>query len=204
MIIKKPKPKKCGNKECSNKFIPTRPFQKGCCIDCSVIIGMESIKKSKAKQAASDRKAKQEEKRADKEKLASLKPGYLADKAQEAINAYARVRDYDLGCISCDKDEYWDGQWHAGHLKTRGANSFLRFHLWNLNKQCSVCNNHHSGNVAEHERGIVDRYGQERLDFLKNAPKSRRYSDEYLIRLAKIFRKKTRMALKRKGIFNGC
>ena len=180
-------------------------MQKGCCTECRIVIGLEAAKRLKAKKAASDRKEKAAEKKADKEKLASLKPGYLAEKAQDAINAYIRVvRDYDLGCISCDKDEYWDGQWHAGHLKTRGANSFLRFHLWNLNKQCSVCNKHHSGNVAEHERGIVGRYGQERLDFLKNAPKSRRYSDEYLIRLAKIFRKKTRMALKRKGIFNGC
>ena len=204
MIISKPKPKKCQNKACSNKFVPTRPFQKGCCIECSVIIGMEAIRKSKAKQAASDRKVKAEEKRADKEKLAKLKPGYLAEKAQDAINAYVRARDYEEGCISCDKSEWWDGQWHAGHLKTRGANSFLRFHLWNISKQCSVCNHHNSGNVAEHERGIVERHGQERLDFLHNAPKSRRYSDEYLIRLAKIFRKKTRMTLKRKGIINGC
>ena len=204
MIIKNPKPKKCQNKECSNKFIPQFPMQRGCCTECRIIIGLDAVKRLKAKQAASDRKAKAEERRVDKEKLAKLKPGYLADKAQEAINSYVRARDYEQGCISCGKGMYWDGQWHAGHLKTRGANSFLRFHLWNINKQCSVCNKHHSGNVAEHERGIVGRYGQERLDFLKNAPKSRRYSDEYLIRLAKIFRKKTRMALKRKGIFNGC
>jgi hypothetical protein len=203
VISKKPRPKKCQNKECGRLFTPDRPFKKGCCISCEVVIGLAAVKKYKAAKALKERKAKAEEKRADKERLARMKPGYLAGLAQEAINAYARARDYEQGCISCDKDMYWGGQWHAGHLKTRGANSFLRFHLWNLNKQCSVCNNHQSGNVAEHERGIVKRYGQERLDFLNNSPKSKRYSDDYLIRLAKIFRKKTRMTLKRKGICNG-
>jgi hypothetical protein len=183
--------KKCA--VCKNYFVPDRPFQKACSIPCAVEHGRVLNEKKQRKKAS-------EEKRADKEKLARLTPRYLEGKAQDAINAYVRVRDYERGCISCGKDMHWNGQWHAGHLKTRGANSFLRYHLWNLNKQCSVCNNHHSGNVAEHERGIVVRYGQERLDFLQSAPKMRRYSDEYLIRLADVFRKKTRILKKRKGI----
>lgn len=197
--VAKPKTKRCC--ECKQRFVYRNTFDKTCDnIECRVAYGTKVAEKSRAKREADARRKAIAEKKEDKEKLARLKPGYLEGKAQDAINEYVRIRDSDKGCISCEKSEWWDGQWHAGHLKTRGANSFLKFHLWNLNKQCSVCNNHHSGNVAEHERGIVARYGQERLDFLQSAPKSRRYSDEYLIRLAAVFRKKTRILKKRKGL----
>lgn len=193
------KQKKC--KECGTKFQPRGSFDKVCeSLDCKLAFGLKVAAKSKAKREAEAKRKAAEQRKADKEKLARLKPGYLESKAQDAINEYVRIRDYFHGCISCDKPAHWHGQWHAGHLKTRGANSFLRFHLWNLNKQCSVCNNHQSGNVAEHERGIVARYGAERLEFLNTAPRLRRYSDEYLIRLARIFRKKTIILKKRKGL----
>lgn len=195
----KAKTKKCS--ECKNPFVYVSTFDKVCgSIECKVAYGTKVAEKHRAKRQAEAKRKAAAEKRADKEKLARLKPGYLAGKAQDAVNEYVRFRDYFNGCISCDKPAHWDGQWHAGHLKTRGANSFLRYHLWNISKQCSVCNKHHSGNVAEHERGIVARYGQERLDYLKSAPKSRRYTDEYLIRIAAIFRKKTRLLKKRMGI----
>lgn len=194
-----PRLKKC--KECGNKFQPRGSFDKVCdSVDCKLAFGMKAAAKSKTKREAEAKRKAAQEKKSDREKLARLKPGYLEGKAQDVVNEYVRVRDSHFGCISCDKPAHWSGQWHAGHLKTRGANSFLRFHLWNLNKQCSVCNNHHSGNVAEHERGIVARYGQARLDFLMTAPRMRRYSDEYLIRLAEAFRKKTRLLKKRKGL----
>lgn len=193
------KQKKC--KECGTKFQPRGSFDKVCeSMDCKLAFGLKVAAKSKAKREAEAKRKAAEQRKADKEKLARLKPGYLEGKAQDAVNEYVRIRDHAFGCISCDKPAHWHGQWHAGHLKTRGANSHLRFHLWNLNKQCSVCNNHHSGNVAEHERGIVARYGAERLEFLHNAPRMRRYSDEYLIRIAKIFRKKTNVLKNKKGI----
>ena len=185
------KPRCC--RVCKQMFKPSKPLQNVCGVDCA-------IKQAQSKRSKAERIASLEDRKTVKAKLAKITPGYLAGKAQAAINAYVRVRDFEEGCISCDKPAEWKGQWQAGHLKTRGANSFLRFSLWNINKQCSACNNHHSGNVAEHERGIALRYGQDRLEYLHNAPKSRRYNDEYLIRLAAIFRKKTRILKKRKGI----
>lgn len=194
-----PRLKKCC--ECRQKFQPFKSFDKVCGnIECKVSFGVKAAAKSKAKREAEMRRKAISEKKADKEKLARLKPGYLEGKAQDAINEYVRVRDYDKPCISCGKSAYSCTKWDAGHLKTRGANSFLRYHLWNINKQCVSCNQHNSGMVAEHERGIVARYGQARLDFLLTAPRLRRYSDEYLIRLAEIFRKKTRILKKRKGL----
>lgn len=196
------RPKKCP--ECGDKFQPTRQMQPCCdkdaCREAFAIRHAEATRKRRQMQMVkAERIAGIEDRKVVKIKLAKLTPGYLEDKAQGAINSYVRARDHEQGCISCDKGPYWHGQWQAGHLKTRGSNSFLRYSLHNINKQCSQCNKH-GGNVAEHERGIVARYGQERLDYLLCAPKSRRYSDEYLIRLAKIFRKRTRIIKKRKGI----
>lgn len=185
------KPRKC--RVCKEAFQPSRPLQTCCSPDCA-------LKQAKFKRAKEERMKDLADRKTIKIRLAKITPGYLADKAQAAINAYVRVRDYEEGCISCDKPASWHGQWQAGHLKTRGANSFLRYDLRNINKQCSQCNNHGSGNVAEHERGIIARHGQERLDFLLSAPRLRSYDDDYLIRLAKIFRKKTRILKKRKGL----
>jgi len=194
-----PRPKKC--KECGTKFQPRGSFDKVCeSLDCKLAFGLKVAAKSKAKREAEAKRKAAEQRKADKEKLARLNPGYLEGKAQDAINEYVRYRDYFYPCISCGKPAHSLVKWDAGHLKTRGANSFLRYHLWNINRQCVQCNQHKSGNVAEHERGIVARYGAERLEFLNTAPRSRRYSDEYLIRLARIFRKKTIILKKRKGL----
>lgn len=185
------KPRKC--RVCRADFQPSKPLQNVCGPECA-------IKQAQAKRAKAERIAQAVDRKTVKAKLAKLKPGYLEAKAQDAINAYVRVRDHEEGCISCDKGSHWHGQWHCGHLIPRGRSSFLRYDLRNLNKQCSVCNGREGGQVAEHERGIILRYSQDRLDYLKSAPRSRRYDDDYLIRMAKIFRKKTRILKKRKGI----
>ena len=179
-------------KWCKQKFEPSRPTKICCSPDCEYDYGLKHAARAEHIRGLEDRKTV-------KLKLAKLRPNYLEGKAQDAINAYVRARDHEQGCISCDKPANWHGQWQAGHLKTRGSNSFLRYSLHNINKQCSQCNKH-GGNVAEHERGIVERYGKSRLDYLLSAPKSRRYDDDYLIRLAKIFRKRTRLLKKRKGL----
>lgn len=188
---------------CQTLYKPARSMQPGrVCnsIECQAKHAEESIAAQRKKRAQAERIARIEDRKVVRAKLAKLRPGYLEAKAQDAINGFVRVRDYEEGCISCDKTRYWDGQWHAGHLIPVGRSSFLRYHLWNINKQCSQCNKHNGGMVAEHERGIVRRYGQARLDFLKAAPRSRRYDDDHLIRMAKIFRRKTRILKKRKGI----
>lgn len=185
------KPRTC--RVCKTVFQPVRCMQTVCGPECA-------IKQAQSKRSKAERIAGIEDRKTVRAKLARLRPGYLESKTQEAINGYVRVRDCEEGCISCDKTRYWDGQWHAGHLIPVGRSSFLRFDLRNINKQCSQCNKHNGGMVAEHERGIVRRYGQERLDYLKSAPRSRRYEDDYLIRMAKIFRRKTRILKKRKGI----
>lgn len=189
---------------CSTTYKPARPMQPGrVCnsVECQHQHSMVFLSAQGKKKAQAERIAQIADRRTVRAKLDELRPlSYFANKAQSAVNEYVRVRDYEQGCISCDKDRYWDGQWHAGHLVPRGRNSFLRFHLWNINKQCSVCNYHNGGMVAAHERGVVSRYSQYRLDYLRAAPSSKRYDVDYLVRLASVMRAKTRVLKKRKGL----
>ena len=116
-----------------------------------------------------------------------------AREAQSAFNKYIRERDRGLPCISCDKPASWDGQWHASHFRSVGAAPQLRFNLWNVHKSCSVCNNWLSGNLIEYDPRLRIKIGDSKVDFLRNANDRKAYSIDYLIRLIKIFKKKTNM-----------
>jgi len=110
--------------------------------------------------------------------------------AQAIINRYVRLRDKDLGCISCDKPAAWQGQWHASHFRSVGASSATRFNLWNIHKSCSICNNWKSGNLSEYEPRLRAKIGDEKVDWLRTQNQRAEYSIEYLKRLIKIFKRK--------------
>lgn len=188
----KPKRRKC--KQCRTEFFTFSSFVKWCSPECGADLAMAALEKQKAAAAKAERK----ELKARKEAVKPTKE--LAEIAQAAVNAYVRVRDYDEGCISCDRDAFWEGQWHASHYKSRGANSFLRFHLWNLHKACSICNHHLSGNIGEYARRLPERIGADRFEYVETAPRQRDYDPDYLRRITAVFNKKTRRLKKRRGI----
>jgi hypothetical protein len=128
--------------------------------------------------------------RARKEALKSI--GQIEEECRKIVQAIARIRDRDQGCISCEKPASWDGQWHGSHYRAHGGCSSLQFHLWNINKACWICNKLYSGRVDQQKVGIVQRYGQERLDWLDAQPKSKKYSREYLARFKKVMGKRLR------------
>ena len=84
--------------------------------------------------------------------------------AQSAFNAYIRARDSKEPCISCQK--HHTGQYHAGHFKTTGARSELRFNEDNCHKQCAPCNNHLSGNIEHYRPNLIKKIGLERVEAL--------------------------------------
>lgn len=138
------------------------------------------------------------ERRETKDKLAKLKSNAtLAAEAQAVVNKYVRLRDAHMGCVSCDKPASWDGQWHASHFRSVGAASGLRFHLWNIHKACSVCNNHLSGNIANYAPRIVDRIGADKVDWLRTQNAVKRSDAAYLVRLKQVFARKARRLEKR-------
>jgi Bacteriophage Lambda NinG protein len=103
----------------------------------------------------------------------------LKAELQAVVNAYVRERDRDLPCISCGATAA--KQWHAGHFLTTGAHpGLIRFHPWNINRQCSQCNDYLSGNLLNYRKGIIARFGQERLDWLEGPQKDMKITREWI------------------------
>jgi hypothetical protein len=90
--------------------------------------------------------------------------------------------------------------WQGSHFKSVGSNSALQFNLWNIHKACDQCNYFKAGNIAPYETRLRQKYGDEHVDWLKNHPREREYTQEYLDRLARILRKKIRRREKALGI----
>ncbi len=177
------KPKKC--KECGSQFVPSRPFQKACGIECAIALGRKASEKKKLAEAKQDRAL-------TRSKLVALKPKTAEKKAEEAFNLYVRLRDRNEGCISCTLPASWGGQWHASHYRSVGAASGLRFNLWNVHKACSVCNNYRSGNIAGYREPLIRKIGIEKFEWLGSQNKPVKFTPEYLERVRRIFAKKAR------------
>lgn len=164
--------RKC--KHCKNELPKVKecnPVEKAgfCSIDHMAKHGIE--KAAKAKQD----KAKKEHKAA-KERLKTR--GDYAKDTQAVFNKFIRLRDRLLPCISCDR--HHKGQYHAGHYRTVGGNPELRYEELNCHKQCSVCNNHKSGNIVEYRINLTKRIGNDNLDWLEGPHKPKKYTIEEL------------------------
>ena len=148
-----------------------------------------------ARQAAAQKAYKA--KTADrKRKLLYNDRKYWLEKAQGSFNAWVRARDKGLPCISCGKPDNGDVR-HASHFKSRGANSFLRYHPMNVNASCVKCNAYNSGALDGYALGIIEKYGIEALKYLNNAPRVRRYDISYLKRVDIVCRKLEKRAARR-------
>lgn len=114
----------------------------------------------------------------------------LHKKAQAAFNAWIRkCRDKNEPCISCGYSG--DGrQWHAGHYRSQGGNSALRYDERNVNKQCSICNNYKSGNLAEYRKALVDKIGIDQVEELESTRNIKRWSAEELREIIKKYSEK--------------
>jgi hypothetical protein len=155
------KHKKCAI--CREPFEPRTTTQKACSWQCAVAY---TAKKKAILQA--------KQKREGLEKLKSV-TDYL-NEAQTAFNSWIRYRDKDKPCISCQR--YHEGQIHAGHFRTVKSASQLRYNHDNVHAQCSVCNNHLSGNVLEYRINLVKLIGKERVEALENNNEFKRWTKE--------------------------
>jgi len=178
---------KCAIRTCRAEFVKRSMTHKCCSAECAHRFVIVEREKAQEKELLERNRAIRVRKTAVKS-LAEL-----AKDAQTYVNRYARLRDYHKGCCSCDKPSTWDGQWHASHYISVGASSALRFHLWNLNKSCSSCNEKKSGNIVEY--GL--RMDPAKKEFLDNHPRGRKFTREYLLRLKSIFAKRCRILEKR-------
>lgn len=183
---KQPRPKKCAVQTCRASFVPRASFQTWCSPDCGVVIARAKAEKKRKSLAQVERR----EIKVRKEKLKSR--AEYAKEAQAVINRYVRLRDAHLGCISCDKPASWGGQWHCSHFRSVGAATHLRFNLWNMNKSCSQCNAHLSGNIMVYRPRLVEKIGAEKVEWLECNQDLVRHEIPYLKRLKAVFAKKCR------------
>lgn len=183
---KQPRPKTCINEECRASFVPQRLGQKVCSPACG--LATKDVNADKARKALAD--VGRKELRAAKERV---KPkGQYMREAQAAFNAWVRLRDAALGCVSCDKPATWSGQWHASHFRSVGSSPEHRFNPANVHKACSVCNNHLSGNILGFQPELIRRIGAEAVEALLGPSEPKRYTIEDLKAITAEYRAKTR------------
>ncbi|WP_170162256.1 recombination protein NinG [Stutzerimonas nitrititolerans] len=188
MVSKKLRAKRCRNAACRSEFVPARPLQTACSVACAIAL----THATKARQSREQDKQERAARRAARERI-KTKGDYLRE-TQAAFNEWIRERDRDLPCISCDR--FHQGQWHAGHYRTVGANPELRFNPLNVHKQCAPCNNHKSGDIVNYRINLVERIGADQVEWLEGPHEPQRYTIEELKAMKASFRAMTR-SLKR-------
>ncbi|WP_226052677.1 recombination protein NinG [Dickeya chrysanthemi] len=171
--------RKC--KICGEKFTPKFDNVRWCCPEhgAQYAIQLRQAKKQQAERAAW------------RERKAAVKPlSHFIRQAQQAFNEFIRYRDRHLPCISCGR--HHDGQYHAGHFRTTGANPELRFNEDNCHKQCSACNNHLSGNLTAYRPALIAKIGQARFDALMGPHELPRWTRDDYIQIRDEYRAKLR------------
>ncbi|MEB7500015.1 recombination protein NinG [Leclercia pneumoniae] len=189
----KPPRRKCANKECRQWFNPTRDTQTVCGYECATAVAKEQTAKNRAEAQRAKRKLQREEEKAGRQRQAerrqAVKPlSHFVKQAQQAFNEFIRYRDRHLPCISCGR--FHDGQYHAGHFRTTGANPELRFSEDNCHKQCSACNNHLSGNLINYRPALIHKIGQARFDALMGPHELPKWKRDDYIRIRDEYRAK--------------
>ncbi|MEH4799087.1 recombination protein NinG [Atlantibacter hermannii] len=189
-MAKKPR-RKCIH--CREWFHPVRDGQVVCCYECASAVGKEQTAKNQADAMRAEKKRQREEEKEQRarqaERRQAVKPlSYFIKQAQQAFNEFIRYRDRHLPCISCGR--HHDGQYHAGHYRTTGANPELRFDEDNCHKQCSVCNNHLSGNLTAYRPELIAKIGQTRFDALMGPHKLPKWKRDDYIRIRDEYRAK--------------
>ena len=179
--MRKPARRKCAH--CREWFHPAREGQVVCSFECASAIGKKQT--AKAREAANaravkrQRESEKEGRQRRKARLAELRPnGYYKAQAQKAFNAYIRARDAGLPCISCGTFD--TVQWEAGHYRSRGKASHLRYNEDNISKQCHHCNVQLSGNQQQYRLGLIKKIGPVRVEALENNNTPHRYTIEEL------------------------
>ena len=159
-------------------------------IDCATQYSQAKSAKLRAKAIAKKEKQDKQSHTKKKRELKDNDKSFQTKKTQQIFNAYIRLRDNAQPCISCLR--FHDGQYHAGHYRTVGANPEIRFNPRNCHKQCAPCNNHLSGNLVNYRVNLIAKFGVEFVDFLGGHHPPKRYTIANLKTIQKWFKRKTK------------
>ncbi len=191
MSMAKKARRKC--KICGEWFHPQSANIWWCCPEHGAIYALDLRARQKVKETAkrikAEKKAEMEGRKRAAERRQAVKPlSHFRNQAQQAFNEFIRYRDRHLPCISCGR--HHDGQYHAGHFRTTGANPELRFNEDNCHRQCAPCNNHLSGNLINYRPALILKIGQVRFDALMGQHELPKWGRDDYIRIRDEYRAK--------------
>ncbi len=124
--------------------------------------------------------------KAEKAQKAQVKAGDIRHQnklTQSTVNRLCLLLDSGKPCISCGRPDQGGRMRNAGHFKSRGANSGLRYDLLNIHGQCTHCNLYNSGAVEGYRQGLLERYGSAILEYLDTAPRVKAWTAQELIQM---------------------
>lgn len=149
-------------------------------------IQAKAVREQKRRDLARDRLAREGQKTIPK----------LRAEAQVEFNKFIRTRDASLPCISCGRPPGDLSGLHAGrdagHYRSTGAASHLRFDERNCHAQCVHCNQHLAGNVVAYRIGLVARIGVDAVEGLEADNEPIRWDRDTLRQIKTIYRAKAR------------
>jgi len=181
-MLKARRRKKC--RVCGEWFLPRNTIQATCFSpECVLEYSRKLIEKREKRRL-----------RHDKERIKTR--GQLLKEAQVAFNRVIRLRDADLGCVSCDRPSAWQGQWHASHYRSVGAHPEFRFDEMNAHKACSICNNHLSGALSEYRKQLLQRIGEADVLRLEGRTELPKWTREQIIEIKKKLQSKSQRTRK--------
>ncbi|HEY7867374.1 MAG TPA: recombination protein NinG [Psychromonas sp.] len=178
--MKPVKPKKC--KICKTQFMPFTTTAVVCGFRCAE----HYAKQSRERKEASLKRA---ERVKTKKSIQDAQPkSYWLKKAQFQFNKYIRIRDANHPCISCNR--WHTGQYHAGHYRSVGSAPHLRFNELNCHRQCSVCNNHLSGNQINYRKELINKIGLGAVEALEANQEAKHYTIDDIKEITEIYKQK--------------
>ena len=150
-------------KNCRLMFKATTFLQSFCRTneDCLTAESQFAVKK------LTDKKAKDWNKEKAVRKKALLSHSEWLNLLQVIFNTFIRLRDKNLGCISCGTQKETI-KYDCGHFFSVGGFPNVRFDEDNCHRQCSNnCNVNLSGNIHEYRPRLIEKIGLERFEALE-------------------------------------
>lgn len=192
-MLKSTKPNRC--KHCKKRMPEEKAHHvlHDGCKDAWIAAHRKKQEQKKAREARAKAKVERAETRRRKEALKTV-PQLLRE-AQQAFNAFIRARDQAAGhaCISSGRPLDWSGNAvDAGHYRSTGAASHLRFNEDNCHAQSKHDNQYLAGNAIDYRIRLVDRIGLERVEALEADNQVRKWARPELIEIRDTYRAKAK------------
>lgn len=165
---------------CKGKLIPGQRIHPGC-IDAYAEASAKKAERTKAKAERMAAKVDRAETRKRKEANKTLPQ--LHKEAQAEFNRWIRWRDRNEACICCGRPlrggcagASSGGEYDAGHYRSVGSASHLRYTEANVHGQTKHCNRYGAGRAVDYRIGLIERIGRQAVESLESDSRVHKWS----------------------------